>query len=792
MAKARKHIPITVFVIAILVIIASLEGYFFSGYVEDKYEQEVMDRLNVITEASGTQMTNSIDQVFQRLESCAILIEDELSDQNIEESLKILSGIDFENRQIGIGVGDSQGKIHLSNGESFDYRYHESYMYGIVGKYCVVCGNVGEYGRSLLFSVPVMKGNGEDEKFLGMVYGVCDLEYFQTVFEATEYSKDSILVVSSHSGDVIGASDSYREESQSESVFDYIYSLDDESETRVDAMKSAMKSGKNGIIQLKDDSHYVCYRRLVDENWYLIMIVDEAVIMGSGSRIVSSVQVMTGSFIILFLITFLVVKRMQDSNQKKLERIAYYDELTGGISFEKFRKEVYELAGATLTNKNNEKKYAVVSIDVDKFKVINDIFGYEEGNRVIRYIWSCINEMIEPKETFAHRKADQFVMFVDATDQKRLVNRMEDLAKRASEIKEEGDKNYEVILSIGIYIVEHMEEEAFNINTAIDRAELTKKSIKGKRNNRSAIYDDRMRQKMIRDQDIENKMERAIETREFKVYYQPKYNALSGALSGAEALVRWYNDKTGMIFPNEFIPLFESNGFIVELDKYMFESVCMDIRTWLDQGYEVVPVSVNLSQLQLYNVRFIDEYIAILKKHNVPPKYVQLELTETTLFSEASLLNQIIDRLHAAGFSILMDDFGTGYSSLNMLKNVPVDILKLDKSFVDDIGEDKGDIVVSTIVSLGQSLDMKIVAEGVESKEQFRFLRNILCDEIQGYYFSRPISANEYAQLMHKTGEEEKYAKQVVEIQNEEEEAKREKEAKAEKKANKINHSQIG
>ena len=205
-----------------------------------------------------------------------------------------------------------------------------------------------------------------------------------------------------------------------------------------------------------------------------------------------------------------------------------------------------------------------------------------------------------------------------------------------------------------------------------------------------------------------------------------------------------------MIFPNEFIPLFESNGFITELDRYMFEHVCMDIKRWLDDGYNVVPVSVNLSQLQLYNTNFIQEYKGIIEKYEIPPEYVQLELTETTLFSKISSLNEIIDNLHSIGFKILMDDFGTGYSSLNMLKNVKVDILKLDKSFVDDIGESKGNIVVSSIVSLGQLLNMKIVAEGVETQEQFEFLRDIFCDEIQGYYFSKPIPERDYKKLLVK------------------------------------------
>ncbi|MBQ3583726.1 MAG: EAL domain-containing protein, partial [Lachnospiraceae bacterium] len=338
-------------------------------------------------------------------------------------------------------------------------------------------------------------------------------------------------------------------------------------------------------------------------------------------------------------------------------------------------------------------------------------------------------------------------LLLKANDMDHVLKRIESLSVAASNRESRNEKNYEIILSVGIYIIDKVN---YRMDTSIDRASLTKKSIKGKHSQIYAIYDEKIRQKVLRDQEIENMMERALRNEEFKVYYQPKYDSTTCELTGAEALVRWYNDEIGMIFPNEFISVFENNGFISELDKYMFEHVCMDIRSWLDEGYNVVPVSVNLSQLQLYNLRFVEEYKEILKKYDIPSEYIQLELTETTLFSKVNSLNKIIDELHKIGFKILMDDFGTGYSSLNMLKNVPVDILKLDKSFVDDIGEPKGDIVVSTIVSLGQLLNMRIIAEGVETKEQYEFLRDIFCDEIQGYYFSKPIPEGEYRKEMMK------------------------------------------
>lgn len=444
-------------------------------------------------------------------------------------------------------------------------------------------------------------------------------------------------------------------------------------------------------------------------------------------------------FLIVYTITIAIIFLIERRNKLNIEHIAYVDDLTGGKSFDKFKVEVDQLINGT----NND--YVLVDLDIDKFKFINDIFGYEEGNNVIRYMWKLINEIIEEGETFAHYRADQFVLLLKSYDMDNVIRRIEWLSENANSKKNSDEKNYELNLSVGIYPIN---KRYYQINTAIDRARLTKKSIKGLHSKIYAIYDERLRQKVLQDQEVENLMEKALDNQEFKVYYQPKYDSATCEFVGAEALVRWYNDEIGMILPDDFIPVFENNGFIAELDKYMFEHVCIDIRKWLDEGCRVAPVSVNLSQQQLYNTRFIEEYQEILKKYDISAEYLQLELTETTLFSEAEILDDIIDNLHSVGFKILMDDFGTGYSSLSMLKNVSVDIIKLDKSFVDDIGDPKGDIVVSTIVSLGQLFNMRIVAEGVETKEQYEFLRDIFCDEIQGYYFSKPISSDEYRKMM--------------------------------------------
>ena len=250
---------------------------------------------------------------------------------------------------------------------------------------------------------------------------------------------------------------------------------------------------------------------------------------------------------------------------------------------------------------------------------------------------------------------------------------------------------------------------------------------------------------------MESKMEKALAKGEFYVCYQPKYSTQDRKVVGAEALVRWKMNGESIVPPSDFIPLFESNGFIKELDKFVFEQVCKDVSAWLDKGLDVRPISVNLSQLQLYNPDFIKDYASILERYDLDSKYVQLELTETAMFDNPVVMAKIINQLHNMGFEVLMDDFGTGYSSLNMLKDADVDTIKIDKSFVDDIGNNqKVERIIATIISLVRSMNMRVVAEGVENEMQYKFLNLVECDEIQGFYFSKPIDAVSYEKLLEK------------------------------------------
>ena len=229
---------------------------------------------------------------------------------------------------------------------------------------------------------------------------------------------------------------------------------------------------------------------------------------------------------------------------------------------------------------------------------------------------------------------------------------------------------------------------------------------------------------------------------------QPKYSAAKEEIVGAEALVRWEHPEKGLIFPNSFVPLFESNGFIVKIDYYILESVCQCIRNWLNEGVEPVVVSVNLSRVHLYNADLVERLVEITDRYRIPHNLIEFELTETVLFDELGQLINVMAKLKQAGFVLSMDDFGSGYSSLNMLKQLPVDILKLDKAFLDNFDADetgrKEKTIVSHIISMAKDLDMEVLAEGVENKSQKDFLLSANCDMIQGYYYAKPMKLEHF------------------------------------------------
>ncbi len=413
------------------------------------------------------------------------------------------------------------------------------------------------------------------------------------------------------------------------------------------------------------------------------------------------------------------------------------DVVTGLPSRRKFCKDVAEILA-----KNGS--FAVFYFDLVKFKVLNDLFGYAEGDRVLRHIAGRLQAMEQDGVLYACRaSADRFVMLAT------LVHHepewiVEKLAEEIADYRIPFDMEWHV----GIYLTEGGTNE--NVNSMIDKAILAQGTVKGRYGQRSCYYTEELREAILTEYDIESSMHIALEEGEFINYYQPQYNHSTGQLIGAEALVRWKHPEKGLIPPGVFIPIFEKTGFITQMDFYVFESVCRFLARSAKLGYAIVPVSVNFSKNDVYLPDFVDRLETIRKKYNVSSQDLRIEITESVFKGNHKVVNGILHQLHQWGYIVEMDDFGSGYSSLNMLKELDIDIIKLDMLFLEDNSENsKGGIIVSSVVNMAKWLHMPVIAEGVETVEQAEFLRSIGCEYMQGYLFSKPLPQEEYEKLVN-------------------------------------------
>lgn len=432
----------------------------------------------------------------------------------------------------------------------------------------------------------------------------------------------------------------------------------------------------------------------------------------------------------------------------RTRRATDVDNLTGGRSRVKYFEDTKKLL-----KRSDPEHWAIALFDIDKFKYVNDRLGYEEGNRMLERLYKTVSDHLEHDEVFARMADDNFVMTIrNATDI--------ELNGRLSEIFSEFERRnslfvkYPVVFSAGICRLNQCVHESkhgeVDINAAIDRCKIAKSTLKGTHFSSIAFYDGSIRDRALREKDYESIMPGALQRREFQCYLQPKYGLRSRNIEGAEALIRWNSPDFGFISPGDFIPIAEKNGFVVELDFFILEEVCRCMRRWIDDGKNPVVISVNQSRLHLNYDDYIWRLREIVDKYDIPYEYIELELTESVFTENAEKLLKIMHKLHEIGFKLSLDDFGSGYSSLNMLKDMPVDVVKIDKEFFSDtMNTQKGRAVISTVVDLANNLDMDVISEGVETREQVEFLTEIHCAMVQGYYFAKPMPIADFEKLWY-------------------------------------------
>lgn len=394
-----------------------------------------------------------------------------------------------------------------------------------------------------------------------------------------------------------------------------------------------------------------------------------------------------------------------------------------------------------LYDEHPDEDIAYIQFDIERFKLINEKYGVDIGDEILKFINDSLGIICGDKIPFCRLTADVFMVVVPFKEKDELVSFI-----RRIESMIVGYKGLEYRIIFGVSIVE---DRSMHTRRIGDYASLARKEIHGNALENIGWYNGALKEELEKMQSIENDMHKALVKNEFLMYLQPKYSISTNRIIGAEALARWKHTKKGMISPADFIPVFEKNGFILKLDRLIWEKACIQIREWLDKGIEAVPISVNISREYIKSFDVVGYISGLIKKYNIPIKLLELEITESV---DSFGVDEIVGNMKQAGFTMLMDDFGSGYSSLNMLKTTQFDVLKIDRGFLNEfMGSDRGRKIISHTISMSHDIGIDIIAEGVETLEQANFLEKCGCDMAQGFYYSRPIPADEFSQRLIST-----------------------------------------
>ena len=512
------------------------------------------------------------------------------------------------------------------------------------------------------------------------------------------------------------------------------------SKNKISQMRRYLGANKTYEISCKGtDGRQVLIKGLkIDgiKDLFMIVIFDN----GSMESVLTPVMLICfiACVLIVVLLFFIILLQMMVNykNVARMEELAYTDDVTGGHNMNYFKLKAPELIST-----NSELHYLIMRFDIANFRYINEAYGHHSADALLRAISTKFDEVYSKKELCARINSDQFIaLILNDSDTEDKNQRFEKII--GDEAKDVGIK-YPVRFKKGIYQVR---KEERNIDIMIDHANAARKSLKGDEKILEIMYSENIVKEMRKNDAIVSDMQPAIAKGEFKPYLQAKWDIVKDEIIGAEILVRWIKDDGTVVFPSDFIPIFEQNGFIEKLDFYMLERLCEKIREYKEKGgYRIVPVSINQSRILLGNPEYLKNVERIMTRYNTSIEDIQIEITESVFFNDREKMISVVDQLKEMGLMLCMDDFGSGYSSLNVLKDIPFDILKIDKDFFSETDTSKDTMMIMhRIIQMAGDLGIKVVCEGVETEAQIQMLKKIGCSMVQGYFYSKPIPFDEF------------------------------------------------
>lgn len=701
-----------------------------------------VENIEYLYNASDQKKTTIVKQVqgdLQTLEGLGIMLGG-MDESERERLLPILRDINNENAFIRMGFArldgdawfvDLNGKVYERNLK--DMEFFQKALQGKNNISDVFSDDLQEGQYINYYGVGIKTPAGET---IGVLCAVHTADVLRSILDAPVLSGQGFSNIISSSGDYI-----------MRSIHAFPGDILPENK---EALRKAIEEGGTGSFEMTDKygrEQVSVIVPLLEGRWYLHSMVPQNVLRARYIETTMGIMAIIVVACCLFALFISRQRSMAARAQKMLMDLAYNDRLTGLRNYDGFKVDARQFLG-----RDDLPSCILWYGDLKKFKFINDILGYEEGDKILRIISEYLVDK-ESKDCISCRvSADNFAGICRCESQELF---MEQVLSLNQYIKDSGVEGQDFIeLSIGVYRLAPGDSET-SIDVLVNYANMAHKIAKERSGSSCALYDDEIRQQQIEDSLMEAEAEKALRAGEFKVYMQPKVNIQNhNRIAGAEALVRWLSPSKGLIPPASFIPLFEKSDRIVRLDRYMFEQTCGWFRRYLDEGGSPISLAVNVSKVGLLQKDFIEYYAKTKQKYRLPDGYLELEFTEGVLLNDTDLFSDIVRKLQSKGFICSLDDFGSGYSSLNLLKNLPIDVLKLDIMFFHKSEDsEKERIVVSNFIHMAKELRIKTIAEGVESVENVDFLRSCGCDVVQGYAFFKPMPLEDFEHLVNELGD---------------------------------------
>ena len=724
----------------IIFILFFFSVFFCTNRISNELERQLETNLIDVANQNALAISNQLNDNYMLLDSLFAEIKEIPGDMS--ENVMLLKGFVKANNLKRVGFCDTDGTTYTTDNVVANLSYREFFQRGMQGK-STITGVLTDALRPdadekvIIFSSPMY--DDTTNELLGVFGLIYDAEVINASLQVECFEGQGCSFATNEAGDISIAM-SYDSIQLSQNLYTDILSRNPGNTEVINTIRRNISSNTPNLGKLFIDSVEYYYYRTP------ILIADGEIVWNvftlvpTGYLLQRLKPVRNTMYLMIFLSIFLVVAAMISyliifSSQRRLvQRLAYRDSVTGGANYAYFKRQL-------LTKSRNRCGY-IVSMDIQHFSNITITAGSAAADDMIKKTWELIKQSIKDNEYAARVRDDYFVMLLNMSSDADVSRRLEQLSDEVHDLAIAYDAPG-VRACFGIYPM----EDITALDDSYNKAKIGREFAKERHDKCYAFYSELDHDELLKNQQLEERFDFAISNHNFEIWYQPKYSASTKEIVGSEALVRWRETDGKLIPPGRFIPLFERDGYISRLDEYVFREVCHNQKYWLDKGFKVCPVSVNISRATIYGANVVDKYLGILDSFELPHEYIQLEVLESAISGNADIA-KILERFRLSGVHILMDDFGTGYSSLATLNMHCFDTLKLDKSLIDCIGEKDGETLLHYVIKMGRHLGLHNTAEGVEYESQLSYLQEQNCDDIQGYLFSKPLHVMDYERLI--------------------------------------------